>query len=283
MREYAYFFTIVGGLLAFFSFGLPWDADHSGANLANSDGKILAALVFMPFLVVFIISVNILRRQSSWSYFAIISVLIVSSIAHFLFIFPFSVFFARTIFTQLNRLMGMVFVYIIVLGTIGLLVYWANKSLFQRYWRIVGVLILGGIGFIICFSLVLMNYEILNIAVNDQDSGINFILMSFFASLTIICVSIYRLIHRSKWKSWTSFFLIFCSSVGLICFLILFDADSLDLKINRHYLRDPKYGAFVAAVGYILAIVGVLCSNESVENDKTDATTAVADKLEGEA
>lgn len=280
MREYSYFLALLGGLLAFFSFGLPWDADHSGANLANSDGKILAVTVFIPFLVVFIFSVYILRRLSSWSYFAIISALIVSSIAHFLFIFPFSVFFAKTIFTQLNRLVGMVFVYTIVLGTIGLLIYCANKSLFQRYLRIIGALILGGIGFIICFALVLMNYEILNIAVNDHDSGINFILMSFFASLTIICVSIYRLLHRSKWKSLTSFFVIFCSSVGLICFLILFDGDSLDLKINRHYLSDPKYGAFLAAVGYIIAMVGVLCSNESVEKNKTDDTTAVVGNLD---
>lgn len=290
MKHYPYFLTFVGGLLAFFSFGLPWDADHSGANLANSGGEALTAITLFTALVVVFYIVYILRRLSSMSYFAIISTLIVSSIAHFLYILPFLVFFEITVFTQLNRFMGMVFVYIIILGIIGFLFYMVNRGLFQRSWRIAGLLILGGIGIIICFFVLIPIIEKISINDNrrnipgiDSDSGINFIIISFIASLTIICVSIFRLIQKSKWKSWTSVFVIFSSSVGLICFLILFLGDSLDLKIHRHYLIDPKYGAFLTAVGYILAIVGVLCSYESIGTDGSDDTTAVADNLEGQA
>ena len=282
MKKYQYFLGIIGGILAFFCFALPWDSDSSGANLANSGGDTLITIVFISILVSLISSVYVLKQHSPWNYLSIIAALIMSSIAHFLYVMFFDAFFAGILFSGFGRFVSILFIYVLVFGILSTIIYLANRSLFQEYWRLAVGLLLGSIGIISCFILILVNYDRHNIPGTTSDSGINFIIISFIASVAIVGVSIYRFIHESEWKTWSSFFVIFSSGVGICCFLFLFLGDSLDLKINSDYLTDPKYGAFLTTVGYILSMIGVLCSYETAQDVVSSDTQEQEDSPKGE-
>ena len=126
------------------------------------------------------------------------------------------------------------------------------------------ILIVGSIGIISC----LVVFQFL-------DSGFNFIIISFIASLVIIGVGIFMLILQPPWKSWSTFLVLISSSVGLCCFLILFLGVSLNIKMDGVRLYNPQYGAFLSAVGYILSVIGVLSSFESENSPESQDTQEI--------
>lgn len=268
MKKYSYTLGLIGGIIAFFGFGLPWNSDETGADIANSGGDAHITIVFIAIFVLLISSIYILKRNSNQNYFLMIITLIVSSIIYlmitsFLFGIVLVGIFDIIRFSTLGAFFVMLLIYILLLGIVGFCVYMRDQSFFQRHWRYVVGLFLGSVSLVLGFFLV--------IEIIDSDPhwiGINFIIIAFIAAITTITVSIYRLVHTSGWRSLSTFFVLFSCSVGLLCFLILFLGAGLNWKIDGDYLDNPQYGVFLSAVGYILSMVGVFCSYETVQNSE---------------
>lgn len=98
------------------------------------------------------------------------------------------------------------------------------------------------------------------------DVNINYVTIALFTSLVIIGVTIYRLHRRTSYRSVATLWVVISSIVGLCCFLVLVFGEYLNIVVNDVPIEDVKYGASLTAVGFILAIVGVLCF-PSKEND----------------
>ncbi|MDE0086805.1 MAG: hypothetical protein OXU23_13890 [Candidatus Poribacteria bacterium] len=188
MKQYSRFITLTGGILAFFSFALPWKHIYSGAMLANGRG--------WPITLAFIASS------------------IVVGIGYF-------------VLSQKSR---------------------DNPRLITLG------LIMSGLG-LLCWVVTLIQF---------LESRINFITISFVASLIIIGITIYTLNRQTPWKSIPTKLLLISSSVGLICFFILFFSGSLAIGSGNR-VDNTRYGASLSAIGYILAMVGLLCFPKSNE------------------
>ena len=188
MKQYSRFITLTGGMLAFFSFALPWKHTYSGAMLANGRGWPIT-LAFIASSIVVGIGYYVLSQKSRDN----------------------------------PRL--------ITLG-----------------------LIMSGLG-LLCWVVTLIQF---------LESRINFITISFVASLIIIGITIYTLNRQTPWKSIPTKLLLISSSVGLICFLILFFSGSLAIGSGNR-VDNTQYGASLSAIGYILAMVGLLCFPKSDE------------------
>ena len=77
-----------------------------------------------------------------------------------------------------------------------------------------------------------------------------FVRAMLIAALFIIITSLF---FKRKLKEKISNSIVYWSSiVGLICFFVLFFGESLDLEFY-----ETKYGVFICAVGFIVAVVGV--------------------------
>ncbi len=190
MKQYSRFITLTGGILAFFSFALPWKHTYSGAMLANSRG---------------------------WS---ITLAFIASSIV------------------------------------VGIGYYILNQKVRDNPRLIVMGLIMSGLGLLCCVVTFIQFLE----------TGINFITISFVASLVITGTTIYMLNRQTPRKSIPTRVLLISSSIGLICFLILFFSGSLAIGSGNR-VDNTQYGASLSAIGYILVMVGLLCFPKS-EGDK---------------
>lgn len=262
MKQYLYLITVAGGILAFFSFALPWEVDFSGAQLANvSEGTVVTILLTVALAFIGI-SIYMLNRSTSWHPLSKISGLIVSSFVLFLYILFFEVAISDRFVSNISKISTIVIVFILALAVFGICVYVANRHVYRTSWRPVLALIIGGTGILSCFILMLTSSE----------NRINFILIAFFAALTITGISIFRLIRQPPWKSWSTFLVLLSSSVGLCCFLILFFGFTLNIEIGDRSLYDPGYGAFLTAVGYILAMIGVLSSLEKADSPESQGT-----------
>ena len=277
MKEYSYSLVLIGGILAFFGFGLPWNSDTSGANLANSGGDTLITIAFIAIFVLLISNIYIFKRHSNLNYFSIIITTIVSSIIYLMITTFLVAIFDIGPFSPLRGFFVLLPIYILVLVILGVIVYLIDQSLFKRYWRYGVGLFLGSVSLVFGFFLMIWIID------ESYEFEINFIVISFIASVTIISVSTYRLIHQSIWKSWSTFFVLINCSVGLLCFLILFLGDSFDLTIDGQSLNKLTYGAFLSAVGYILSMVGVFCSYETATSHDSDISQQEEANLEGDS
>ena len=188
MKQYSRFITLTGGMLAFFSFVLPWKHTYSGAMLANGKGWPIT-LAFIASSIVVGIGYYVLSQKSRGN-------------------------------PQL-----------ITLG-----------------------LIMSGLG-LLCWVVTLIQF---------LESGINFITISFVASLIIVGITIYTLNRQTPWKSIPTKLLLISSSVGLICFFILFFSGSLAIGSGNR-VDNTQYGASLSAIGYIFVMVGLLCFPKSNE------------------
>ena len=172
MKQYSRFITVIGGILAFFSFALPWESDLSGAQLANGGGTLVTILLVVALAFIGI-SIYTLNRYTSWNPMSKIVALILSSIG----LFSYLLFFEQTIggrfVSNISRISAVVIVFILALAVFSVSVYVANRHVFRTSWRPVLVLILGSIGVLFCFIPILASFE----------SGINFILIAFFCCL----------------------------------------------------------------------------------------------------
>ena len=256
MQQYSRLITLSGGILAFFCFALPWDADYSGAELANiGKGTLIAILLFI--ILAFIgISIYMLNRYTSWNPMSKIVALTLSSIGLFFYLLFFEATISGRFVSNISRISAITIVFIVALAVFGVSVYVANRHVYRTFWRPVLALIVGSIGILSFFIPILVSF----------DRGINFIMIAFIAALTITSASIFRLIRHPPWKSWSTFLVLISSSVGFCCFLILFLGDSLNIEMGGSRLYSPRYGSFLTAVGYILAMIGVLSSIEKTDS-----------------
>ncbi|RKU10777.1 hypothetical protein C6501_13485 [Candidatus Poribacteria bacterium] len=262
MKQYSPFITLSGGILAFFSFALPWEDNLSGAQLANGFGDTLVTMLLIVALAFISISVCMLNRFTSWNPISKIVALTLSSIGLFLYLLFFEATISGRFVSSISRISAVVIVFIFALAVFGISVYVANRHVFLTSWRPVLALIVGSIGILSCFIPILTSFY----------GGVNFILIAFFAALTITGISIFRLIRQPPWKSWSTFLVLISSSVGLCCFLILFFGISLNIAIGERRFYDPGYGAFLTAVGYIFAMIGILSSLETANNSASQNT-----------
>ncbi len=272
MNKHSHALVLIGGIIAFFGFGLPWNSDETGADIANSGGDTLITIAFMAIFVLIICSIYILKRNSNQNYFSMIATLILSSMIYAVITTFFINIFDISPRSPLGAFFLMLLINSLLLGILSVTVYMIDQSFFHRYWRYVVGLFLGSVSLVLGLFLVIEIIEIIEspgFPRNSPEIEINFVIIAFIAAITTIIASTYRLIHSSGWKSWSTFFVLFSCSVGLLCFLILFLGESVDLTIDGEYLYNPQYGAFLSAVGYILSMVGVFCSYETVENSET--------------
>lgn len=282
MKKYSYSLALIGGILAFFGFGLPWNSDESGAYYADSGMDTLITIAFIAIFVLLISSIYILKRNSNLNYFSITITLIVSSVLYLIITMVLVASFGISPFSPLGAFSTTLLVYMLVLGVLSVIVYMIDYTLFQRYWRLVVGLFLGCVSLVLGLFIVIEIIESARFPRNTFDLEINFIVIAFIASITTITVSTYRLILESGWNSWSTFFILFSCSVGLLCFLILFLGESLDLSIDGESLYNPQYGAFLSAVGYMLSMIGVFCSYETTQNVVSSDTQGQEDSPEEE-
>ncbi len=257
MKRYSHLITVLGGILTFFCFALPWEKDRSGALLANTGEGTLVPIALIASLVFIGISFYMLNRHTSWNPISIIAVLIISSM-----LLAFFSFFTIEIVN--SRIAAITILFIAAIVIFGISAYLSKYRLSLTPFILL-ILIVGSIGIISCLIVVLQ----------FLDSGFNFIIISFIASLAIIGVGIFMLILQPPWKSWSTFLVLVSSSVGLCCFLILFLGFSLNIKMDGVILYTPQYGAFLSAVGYILSMIGVLSSFESENSPESQDTQEI--------
>ncbi len=82
MKRYSHLITIVGGILAFFGFALPWENDNSsGALLANSGAGTLITILFIIGLTIICFSFSLLNRYTEWHLLSKIAALIISGLS----------------------------------------------------------------------------------------------------------------------------------------------------------------------------------------------------------
>ncbi len=269
MKQFAHIITVIGGILAFFSFALPWEDGISGSFLANAGEATLVTMIGAIGIAIIFLSFYMLNRYTTWHPLSKIVALVISCISLLLFSIIADVIISllfgvwRNNLTELSYFLstfiGLPSLFILAMTVIAICVYISNPQVYLRSWRKVLALIIGGIGIIFCFVLLFIIH----------DSGINFIMVTFIAAVTIVGVSIYRLIRQSPWKSWSTSIVLISSSTGLCCFLILFLGRSINLKMSENLLYNIQYGAFLTAVGYLLAIIGVLSSIETKDNPES--------------
>ena len=96
--------------------------------------------------------------------------------------------------------------------------------------------------------------QLANITSNSNIEG--YVLWIFVASWIIIILStaLYSTVKEKFYK----FFISLSSIVGLICFVGLFFAERLELSYPGAFVEEVHYGVFLSAVGFILAIVGLM-------------------------
>lgn len=193
MQQYARFITLIGGILAFFCFALPWESNYSGIYLANGE-ELFITIAFIGSLTIFATGSYLLNRRPR-----------------------------------------------------------DNSS------RISLAILM------ICLGLLFSTGTFIQLL----ERGINFITISFIASLVIIGTTIYMLNQQTPWTSFSTLWVLISSCVGLICLFVLFFGRSLDIEINDIEIKKIRYGAFLTATGYILALVGLLCFPETKRNAKS--------------
>ncbi len=117
---------------------------------------------------------------------------------------------------------------------------------------------------------------------DNSDVNINHVTIALIASLLIIGTTIYMLNRQTRWKSLPTLWVIISSVVGLYCFFVFMFGAILNIEPNGVQIDSVKYGTSLTAVGFILAIVGVLCfpstENESEKDKKQDTEEISAEE-----
>ncbi|MCG9129856.1 hypothetical protein JT359_19875 [Candidatus Poribacteria bacterium] len=150
-------------------------------------------------------------------------------------------------------------VFIVSIYIIGISIYLiSTRSHFNPLFITIALIIglIGTYGSIVVFS-------------RSSHVNLNCVTIAFIASWVIIGTSIYMLNRQSHWKSLPTLCVTISSIVGICCFLVLMFGETLNIVLNDVHVEDLKYGASLTAVGFILAIAGVLC----FPNTKNDSET----------
>ena len=104
----------------------------------------------------------------------------------------------------------------------------------------------------------------------SHDSNVGFVLIVFIATLMIIVTSLV-LNRQSLTKVYISKFIVaVSSSIGIFCFILLFFGERWDIDIYGRSADEIRYGAFLNAIGFILAVVGVWNSPKTLDISETN-------------
>ena len=263
MLKYSRLITLIGGILAFFSFALPWDNEISGAEFANTGEDTLVIIAIIAAIGLCGISIYMLNRYTTWQPMSKITAVIISGMALFFYILICDTLVSTSYASRNSRLSAIAIIFILAISLFGISIYVSNRHVYMAFWRIGLALVIGSIGILSCFFLIILGVS------RETNFIINFIMIDFIAAVTIIGFSIFMLLRQPPWKSWSTRLVLLSSSIGLCCFFILFLADSLHLKFEGDFLIKPRYGAFLTAIGYILAIIGVFGSLETINKSTT--------------
>ncbi len=92
---------------------------------------------------------------------------------------------------------------------------------------------------------------------SSSNSNVGFVLIVFIVTLIIIVTSL--VLNRQTFMKvrLSKIIVTICSGIGLFCFIILFFGERWDVRIYGNYVDEIQYGAFLNAVGFIIAIVGI--------------------------
>lgn len=88
-------------------------------------------------------------------------------------------------------------------------------------------------------------------------TSLGYVLLIFVASFVIIFASIVGTILK---ETIYKLFILLASIIGLICFIVLFFAAILENRIFGISIVEIHYGAFLSAIGFIIAMFGVTIS-----------------------
>lgn len=149
----------------------------------------------------------------------------------------------------------------------GISFYLLNRKALGNARLIVLALILSALGIFCCVVTFLQLFEY----------GINFITISFIASLVIISTTIYMLNRQTPQESLLTLIILISSGVGLCCFLILFFTGSFVVGSGNR-IDNTQYGAFLTAIGYMLVLVSLLCCPQT--EDSSGSINEEDDKIE---
>ena len=181
MKQHSLLITLAGGILAFFSFALPWTDNQSGTMLAADEGGLATIVSIVALTIVGSCFYLILRKPDIRHGLRALAIIIT----------PFGLIFC---------------------------VIWFG-IFYTEGWEI------------------------------------NIVTISFAAALVVIGTTIYTLNRQPPRKSWSTYIVLISSSIGICYFLILF----FETPQYGPFVETPQYGAFLTAIGYILAMVGLLC------------------------
>ena len=99
------------------------------------------------------------------------------------------------------------------------------------------------------------------------DGGSSLVTIAFISSLVVIGMSL-MLNRQDPWQSLSRTLVLFSSSIGFCCFLILYFGLRLNLYIHGILISDIRFGAFLTTIGFILAILGVLETPKVKDNSE---------------
>ena len=157
MKQHSRFISLVGGIIAFFSFALPWESRYSGLELANGLGGVIT-IVFIVSLFFICINIYLIFAKSNSYHWGNTFVFIIGLVGTYGSI----VVFSRNREININYV---TIAFIASLVTIGTSIYMLNRQSPYRSLPTLWVLISSFIGF--CCFLILMYSEMLNIELND--------------------------------------------------------------------------------------------------------------------
>lgn len=109
-------------------------------------------------------------------------------------------------------------------------------------------LIIGILASAICFASFVMVVS----------EGLNFVTISFVASVEIVGISIYVFNRTVVSEPILRLGILISSLIGVCCFLLLFFSGSYIIGSNSR-IDNTRYGAFLTAIGYMVVIIGYLC------------------------
>ena len=157
MKQHSRFISLVGGIIAFFSFALPWESRYSGLQLANGIGGVIT-IVFIVSLFFICINIYLIFAKSNSYHLGNTFVFIIGLIGTYGSIVAFS----RNREIYINYV---TIAFIASLVTIGTSIYMLNRQSPYKSLPTLWVLISSIIG--LCSFFILIYGEMLNIVLNN--------------------------------------------------------------------------------------------------------------------
>lgn len=127
----------------------------------------------------------------------------------------------------------------------------------KQYSRV--ITLVGGVVALISFAFPWADkysgYELINISSLSSDVG--FVLLVFIVTWFIIVTSLVLNRQTLMKVKISKIMVTICSGIGLFCFFILFFGEKWNVRIYGRNDYEIQYGAFINAIGFIIAIVGI--------------------------